>query len=76
MRQIEPMLHIGDIKKIFGVSQATVYRWLAEARAGKNSLPLPLNGYKRKLLWNAADVEAFCQTKIQRMPEGIIANTQ
>ena len=40
MRVIDPVLHIGDIKTIFGVSQPTVYRWLADARAGKSLFPL------------------------------------
>ena len=63
MTVIEPVLHLKHIMAIFGVSQATIYRWLAEARAGKSSFPLALNGYKRKLLWNKADVEAFCQAR-------------
>lgn len=61
----EPKLYeLKDICRIFGITPATVFRWLRESRAGKNPFPLPLDtgGRKRKLLWNAANIEAFCQT--------------
>jgi len=60
MQNIQPALHVGDIMKLFGVSRPTVYRWIAEARQGKNRFPLPINnGSKRKLLWNRCDILAF-----------------
>lgn len=59
MPKIEPVLNIKDIMEIFGISQPTVYRWLAESRSGRNRFPLPINGIKRKLLWNQSDIIAF-----------------
>jgi len=63
MQNIEPVLHIRDVMRIFGVSQPTVYRWLAESRAGRSRFPLPIShgtfGGKRKLLWNYNDILAF-----------------
>ena len=59
MQDIEPALQIKDIMAIFGISQPTVYRWLAEARQGKSRFPLPINGMKRKLLWNRQDIQTF-----------------
>ena len=63
MTVIEPVLHIKQIMAIFGVSQPTIYRWLAEARAGKSLFPLPLNGLKRKLMWNATDIEQYMHSR-------------
>jgi predicted DNA-binding transcriptional regulator AlpA len=62
MQGIEPTLVIQDVMRIFHVSQPTVYRWIAEARAGKSRFPLPINGTdgrKRKLLWNHNDILVF-----------------
>jgi predicted DNA-binding transcriptional regulator AlpA len=60
MKDIQPVLHAGDIMELFGISRPTVYRWIAEAREGKNRFPLPINnGSKRKLLWNRSDIFAF-----------------
>ena len=63
MQEIKPVLHIGDIKRIFGVSQPTIYRWLAETRAGKGTFPLPLGGHKQKLCWSRESIEAFMQPR-------------
>ena len=71
MREINPVLHIGDIKSIFGVSQPTVYRWLADARAGKSLFPLPLGGHKQKLCWSRESIEAFMQPKNVPQPANI-----
>jgi len=45
--------------RIFHVSQPTVYRWVSEARAGKSQFPVPIFGYKRKLLWLKEAILAF-----------------
>jgi predicted DNA-binding transcriptional regulator AlpA len=60
MQDLQPVLHAEDIVKLFGVSRATVYRWIVEAREGRSRFPLPINnGVKRKLLWNRSDILAF-----------------
>jgi predicted DNA-binding transcriptional regulator AlpA len=61
--QIEPLLRVEDIMKIFGTSRVTIYRWVNEARAGKSRFPAPLNGTKRKLLWSADRIARFCETE-------------
>jgi predicted DNA-binding transcriptional regulator AlpA len=65
MQDIQSVLHVGDIMRIFGVSQPTVYRWIGEARAGKNDFPLPIgNGYKRKLFWSREAIIAYQNANI------------
>ena len=56
---IEPLLSIKDIMTIFGISQPTVYRWIALARRGMSRFPLPVGDTKQKLRWNPADIRAF-----------------
>ena len=62
MREIEALLGIEDIMRIFNLSRVSIYRKVKEAREGNSQFPLPLWG-KQKLRWNAADVEAFCRPK-------------
>jgi len=63
MREIEPLLKVEDIMKIFGTSRITIYRWVKEARVGKSRFPAPLNGYKRRLLWSADMIARFCESE-------------
>jgi predicted DNA-binding transcriptional regulator AlpA len=56
------LLEINDIKRIFGISQVSVYRWVSASRAGTSRFPLPIGGSKQKLRWNAGDIEAYCQS--------------
>ena len=56
---IQETLTLQDIMRIFHVSQPSVYRWVSEARAGKSQFPIPLSGYKRKLLWSKDAILAF-----------------
>jgi predicted DNA-binding transcriptional regulator AlpA len=64
-QDIQPVLHIGDIMRIFGISQPTVYRWISEARAGKICFPLPIgNGHKRKLFWSRDAIIAYQNANI------------
>jgi len=71
MQDIRPMLHIGDIMRIFSISQPTVYRWLREAKLGINCFPKALNGtsQKRKLLWNPADIERYIEAQSASQPQ-------
>ena len=57
--QIEPLLTISDITKIFSVSQVSVYRWVALARQGKHRFPLPIGDYKQKLRWSREAIAAY-----------------
>ena len=67
MQNIEPLLGIHDVMKIFNISQPTVYRWLALARQGKSRFPLPVGNMKQKLRWNRADILVF-QTANSPLP--------
>ena len=62
MREIETLLGIEDVMRIFGLSRVSVYRRVGEARQGKSRFPLPVSTAKQKLKWSAADIEAFCQS--------------
>jgi len=57
--KIEPLLTVSDVMKIFGVSQVSVYRWVALARQGKHRFPLPIGDYKQKLRWNRDAIVAY-----------------
>jgi len=66
--QIESLLKIEDIMRIFGLSRVSIYRRVSEARAGKSQFPLPIGKRKENLRWNATDIEAFCQSRTTSMP--------
>jgi predicted DNA-binding transcriptional regulator AlpA len=69
-QDIQTVLHAGDIMRIFGISQPTLYRWIAEARAGKNEFPLPIgNGYKRKLFWSRDAIIGYQNASITPSPK-------
>ena len=59
MQDIEPLLTIADIMRIFRISQPTVYRWLALARRGESQFPLPVGGHKQKLRWSREAIAAY-----------------
>ena len=62
MHDLEETLTSKDIMRIFGLSKASFYRRLREARAGRGGLPLPIStGAKRSLRWNAATVRQFLE---------------
>jgi integrase len=56
---METLLTIRDLQDLLRVSEATLRRWLAEARKGTGDFPKPVNGFKRKLLFRPVDVEAW-----------------
>ena len=56
---IEPLLTVADIMEMFGVSQVTVYRWIALARQGKHRFPLPIGDYKQKIRWSREAITAY-----------------
>ena len=59
MQNIEPLLSIRDIMTIFGISQPTVYRWIALARQGTSRFPLPVGDTKQKLRWSPDAIRTF-----------------
>jgi hypothetical protein len=52
MSDIYETLTLEDLCRIFHVAPVTIYRWTSEGRAGKTTFPVPLSGFKRKLLWS------------------------
>jgi predicted DNA-binding transcriptional regulator AlpA len=68
MKEIESLLETSDIMRIFGLSRVSIYRKVAEARSGQGRFPLPVSGMKERLRWNAANVEAFCQSRNESQP--------
>jgi len=48
-----------DLTEIFRVSAPTVNRWLRDAREGKSNFPLPINGPRRRLLWDRDAILAY-----------------
>jgi len=71
MRVIEPLLKIKDMMRIYGMSRVSVYRKVADARAGRGGFPLPLTGYKKQLLWNPDEVERYCQAQPAAPPVNV-----
>ena len=63
--QIEPVLQMDDITKVFRVSVATVNRWLAASRRGLCNFPLPLSGPGRKLSWSKDAIEDYLARNLQ-----------
>ena len=70
MSNIEPVLDATEVRKILSVSEATLYRWLREARQGVGTLPLPVNtgGRKRRLLWTRSSILAFLDNRDRGRP--------
>ena len=59
MTKIEPLLNIDDLMGIFGLSRISIYRKVAEARAGESQFPRPIWESKKKLRWSASDIENY-----------------
>jgi len=67
---MEPkILLIAEVAALFRVANVTIYRWLAESRAGRGSFPLPISGRKAKLRWLATDIERFIESQSVLPPE-------
>jgi transposase-like protein len=59
MTEIHETLTAQDIMRIFHVSENTLYRWVAQSRAGKGQFPLPIGGHKQRLCWSRDAIIAF-----------------
>jgi len=69
MKEIERLLNISDITRIFGLSKVSIYRKIAAARAGKIKFILPVSDCKQRLRFDAAAVEAFIKSKNTPVPQ-------
>jgi predicted DNA-binding transcriptional regulator AlpA len=69
MREIEVLLGIEDMMRIFGLSRVSIYRKVAAARAGQSRFPVPLGESKERLRWCPVSVEAYCKTRSVPQPE-------
>jgi predicted DNA-binding transcriptional regulator AlpA len=63
MREIETLLGVTDMMRIFGLSRVSIYRNVSLARQCKSRFPLPVSDMKQQLRWSAANVEAYCQSR-------------
>ena len=68
---MKALLGTADLMMIFGLNRVSIYRKVAEARAGLGRFPLPVSGVKQKLRWSAENVEAFCQSMNTVLPVNI-----
>ena len=53
------LITLRELQLSLQISEATLRRYLAEARRGVGDFPLPVSKPKRKLLWNPADIERW-----------------
>jgi predicted DNA-binding transcriptional regulator AlpA len=57
---MEPkVLLISEVAALLRVANVTIYRWLAESRAGRGSFPSPISRQGAKLRWLATDIERY-----------------
>lgn len=70
MNELEALLTIEDVMRIFGLSRPSIYRRLREAREGRGGLPLPIpTGTKRRLLWHVGTVREFIENPQSKPPQ-------
>ena len=61
---MEPkILLIDEVAALLRVANVTIYRWLAESRAGRGSFPLPISQRKAKLRWLASDIDRYIESQ-------------
>ena len=67
---------MGEMVKIFSACPGTIYRRVAERRAGRGSFPLPISQRGQKLLWLATDIESFLESQSNvALPVNVISTT-
>ena len=59
------ILLIHELAALCRVAPVTIYRWLAERRAGRGHFPLPISERGKKLRWLASDIEDFLHLQSQ-----------
>ena len=75
MQEIERLLTVEDIMRIFSLSRVSVYRRVADAKAKKSPFPIPLEGGpKRSLRWSRRVVGEFCESQAAPQQSVHVAN--
>ena len=62
------ILLVGEVAALMRVAPVTIYRWLAESRAGRGMFPQPISCRKAKLRWLAADIERYVESQSAATP--------
>ena len=65
---MQSLLTLQDLLPLLKVSEPTLRRWLAETRKGTGSFPMPINGFKRKLLFHPDEIERWAGCRQQSTP--------
>ena len=60
---MQALLTIRDLIPLLQVSEPTIRRWVSESRKGIGTFPKPINGAKRKLLFNPVEIETWMGTR-------------
>ena len=72
MKSTLMILLVHEVAALCRVAPVTIYRWLAERRAGRGQFPLPLagggSGRSGKLRWLASDIESFLLSQSNPAP--------
>ncbi len=59
--QVRPLLVVGDVARILGVGERTVWRLASRARGGAGGFPKPLRIGPQVLRWRYEDVQKYLQ---------------
>ena len=66
---LEPrVLLIAEVATLLRVSHSTIYRWIAESRAGRSDFPVPISRRKGKSRWLATDIEKYIESQSAGLP--------
>jgi ppGpp synthetase/RelA/SpoT-type nucleotidyltranferase len=65
---MQALLTIQDLIPILRVSEPTLRRWLSESRKGTGNFPMPINGFKRKLLFHPDEIDRWMGCRQQSTP--------
>ena len=68
------VLLLSEVAILLRVAPVTIYRWLAESRAGREHFPLPVSQRGRKLRWLATDIERYLASQANTTPNTTILN--
>jgi len=53
------VLLIDEVATLLRISQSTIYRLIADSRAGRSNFPVPISRRKGKNRWLASDIERY-----------------
>ena len=60
---MQSLLTIRDLIPLLQVSEPTIRRWVKESKNGIGTFPKPINGVKRKMLFNPVDIEKWANKR-------------